>query len=180
MLIGWWTDLLLKSCSKHSLNIFVSAIDTELMTKSYFIYWLFLSCSYYSKFAWVWWLNLTYKRNPLIKKPENFSGDLRGRAVGAAGEWFGIDCSQSPISSWDRLDIPRLTVTAIWFFKCTEGAGVRKAERSMSMILRKNRGQSRFGKIVRIFGKNPDCTPSATSASISWLNLKERKNLCQA
>ena len=27
--------------------------------------------------------------------------------------------------SWDRLDIPRLTVTAILFFKCTEGAGVR-------------------------------------------------------
>ena len=26
--------------------------------------------------------------------------------------------------SWDRLDIPRLTVTAILIFKCTKGAGV--------------------------------------------------------
>ena len=167
MLIGWWTDLLLKSCSKHSLNIFVSAIDTELMTKSYFIYWLFLSCSYYSKFTWACWLNLTYKCNPLIKKPENFSGDLRGRAVGAVGEWFGIDCSQSPISSWDRLDIPRLTVTAIWFFKCT----VKQSARC-------RRSYGKIEDIVRIFGKNPNCTPSATSASISWLSLKERKNIC--
>ena len=37
---------------------------------------------------------------------------------------FDLDCSQSPIFSWDRLDIPRLTVTAILIFKCTEGAGV--------------------------------------------------------
>ena len=35
-----------------------------------------------------------------------------------------IDCSQSPIFSWDRLDIPRLTVTGILIFKGTEGAGV--------------------------------------------------------
>ena len=36
-----------------------------------------------------------------------------------------VDCSQSPIFSWDRLDIPRLlTVTAILILKCTEGAGV--------------------------------------------------------
>ena len=34
-----------------------------------------------------------------------------------------LDCSQSPIFSWDRLDIPRLTATAILIFKCTEGAG---------------------------------------------------------
>ena len=41
--------------------------------------------------------------------------------------WDGltVDCSQSPIFSWDRLDIPRLlTVTAILILKCTEGAGV--------------------------------------------------------
>ena len=37
---------------------------------------------------------------------------------------FLLDCSQSPIFSWDRLDIPLLTVTAILIFKCTEGAGV--------------------------------------------------------
>ena len=37
----------------------------------------------------------------------------------------GLDCSQSPIFSSDRLDIPRLlTVTAILILKCTEGAGV--------------------------------------------------------
>ena len=35
-----------------------------------------------------------------------------------------LDCSQSPIFSWDRLDIPRLTVTGILIFKGTEGAGV--------------------------------------------------------
>ena len=68
------------------------------------------------------------------------------------------DCSQSPIFSWDRLDIPRLTVTGILIFKCTEGAGVgdyssiflasfqtapvaaRNTKCSISMILRKNRG----------------------------------------
>ena len=37
---------------------------------------------------------------------------------------YNIDCSQSPIFSCDRIDIPRLTVTAILIFKCTEGAGV--------------------------------------------------------
>ena len=35
-----------------------------------------------------------------------------------------LDCSQSTIFSWDRLDIPRLTVTGMLIFKCTEGAGV--------------------------------------------------------
>ena len=35
-----------------------------------------------------------------------------------------LDCSQSSIFSCDRLDIPRLTVTAILIFKGTEGAGV--------------------------------------------------------
>ena len=37
---------------------------------------------------------------------------------------MGLDCSQSPIFSWDRLDIPRLTVTGILIFKGTEEAGV--------------------------------------------------------
>ena len=32
-----------------------------------------------------------------------------------------LDCSQSPIFSRDRLDIQRLTATAILIFKCTEG-----------------------------------------------------------
>ena len=35
-----------------------------------------------------------------------------------------LDCSQSPIFSWDRLDIPRLIVTGIFIFKCTERKGV--------------------------------------------------------
>ena len=39
-------------------------------------------------------------------------------------EDHAVDCSQSPIFSWDCLDVPRLTVTAILIFKCTEGAGV--------------------------------------------------------
>ena len=30
-----------------------------------------------------------------------------------------------PYFSWDRLDIPRLTVMGILIFKCTEGAGIR-------------------------------------------------------
>ena len=41
-----------------------------------------------------------------------------------------VDCSQSPIFSWDRLDIPRLTVTAILLFKCIERAGVRNYSQS--------------------------------------------------
>ena len=41
-----------------------------------------------------------------------------------------VDCSKSPIFSWDRLDIPRLTVTAILLFKCIEGAGVRNYSQS--------------------------------------------------
>ena len=36
-----------------------------------------------------------------------------------------IDCSQSPIFSRGRLDIPHLTVKDILIFKCTEGADVR-------------------------------------------------------
>ena len=61
-----------------------------------------------------------------------------------------LDCSQSPIFPWDRLDIRRLTVTAIMIFKCTEGAGVGdygsagggggQFWHSCKMILRKNRG----------------------------------------
>ena len=35
-----------------------------------------------------------------------------------------VDCSQSPNFSWDRLYIPHFTVTAVLFFKCTEGVGV--------------------------------------------------------
>ena len=35
---------------------------------------------------------------------------------------FDLDCSQSPIFSWDRLDIPRLTVTATsWFSNVPRG-----------------------------------------------------------
>ena len=35
-----------------------------------------------------------------------------------------VDCSQSHIFSWDRLDISRLTVTGILIFKCTNVADV--------------------------------------------------------
>ena len=35
-----------------------------------------------------------------------------------------LDFSQSPIFSWDRLDMQRLTVTGILIFKSTEGVGV--------------------------------------------------------
>ena len=38
---------------------------------------------------------------------------------------WDLDCSQSPIFSSDLLHIPRLTVTTILIFKCTEGVGVR-------------------------------------------------------
>ena len=37
---------------------------------------------------------------------------------------ISLDHSQSPIFSWHCLDIPRLTVTGILIFKCTEGVGV--------------------------------------------------------
>ena len=39
------------------------------------------------------------------------------------GQYLG-DCSQSPIFSWDHLYITRLTITAVFFFKCTEGVGI--------------------------------------------------------
>ena len=53
------------------------------------------------------------------------NGELQSRS-GSDRKWarLPVDCSQSPIFSWDRLDIPRLTATAILIFKCTEGAGV--------------------------------------------------------
>ena len=35
--------------------------------------------------------------------------------------FLGIDWSQSPIFSWDRLDIPRLTATAILIFNVPRG-----------------------------------------------------------
>ena len=41
-----------------------------------------------------------------------------------------VDCSKSPIFTWDRLDISRLTVTAILLFKCIERAGVRNYSQS--------------------------------------------------
>ena len=46
---------------------------------------------------------------------------MKERALGTR-KW--LDCSQSPIFSWDRLDIPRLTVTGILILKGTEGTGV--------------------------------------------------------
>ena len=64
-----------------------------------------------------------------------------------------IDCSQSPIFPWDRLDIPRLTVAGILIFRCTKGVGSRKmaarnTKRSNSMILRKNRGVNSLHRIL--------------------------------
>ena len=58
--------------------------------------------------------------------PYSDLGGGSSRTVGCLFQASGIlDCSQSPIFSWDRLDIPRLlTVTAILILKCTEGAGV--------------------------------------------------------
>ena len=54
-----------------------------------------------------------------------------------------VDCSQSPIFSWDRLDIPRLTVTAtnrphpLGSFDTHARWVARNAKLSISMILRK-------------------------------------------
>ena len=53
-----------------------------------------------------------------------------------------VDCSQSPIFSWDRLYIPRLTVTAVLFFKCTEGVGVG------DYILGGGRGEKNRGTVI--------------------------------
>ena len=60
-------------------------------------------------------------------RAENGGPKFRPRKSVQEGKFVknSVDCSQSAIFSWDRLDIPRLTVTAILFFKCTEGAGVR-------------------------------------------------------
>ena len=59
-------------------------------------------------------------------RAENGGPKFRPRKSVQEGKFVknSVDCSQSAIFSWDRLDIPRLTVTAILFFKCTEGAGV--------------------------------------------------------
>ena len=67
----------------------------------------------------------------LLYRQEKYSGLIREKKQKNSyshcyKEWHSnlLDCSQSPIFSWDRLDIPRLTVTGILIFKCTEGAGV--------------------------------------------------------
>ena len=39
-----------------------------------------------------------------------------------------LDCSKSSIFSWDRLDVPRLTVTAILILKRIKGAGVASSQ----------------------------------------------------
>ena len=65
----------------------------------------------------------------LLYRQEKYSGLIREKKQKNSyshcyKEWHSnlLDCSQSPIFSWDRLDIQRLTATAILIFKCPEGA----------------------------------------------------------
>ena len=43
-----------------------------------------------------------------------------------------LDCSQSPIFSWNRLDIPLLTVTVILIFKCNDSRLLPNRPRPLS------------------------------------------------
>ena len=82
--------------------------------------------------TFAWWMLSTFcgissRKKNISLCPETVPRMFRPRKSVQEGKFVknSVDCSQSAIFSWDRLDIPRLTVTAILFFKCTEGAGVR-------------------------------------------------------
>ena len=60
----------------------------------------------------------------LISRTQADNRALLCASIVFSTEQENVDCSQSPVFSWDRLDIPRLTAKAILIFKCTEGAGV--------------------------------------------------------
>ena len=78
-----------------------------------------------------------------------------------------LDCSQSPIFSWDRLGIPRLTVTGILIFKCTEGAGVGDYSSNRPRPLSSFDTHARWQPVTqsarsrRSYGKIEDCEQSS-------------------
>ena len=97
MLIGWRTDLLLKCCSKHSLNIFVSAIETEL-TKSYVIYWLFLSGIVLSLTQLV--SSIQFTMQSFTQGAWKFFGGLKGEGCCGSGRMIRKNCSYRWRKSW--------------------------------------------------------------------------------
>ena len=132
----------------------------------------------------------------LFRRFDNLSGPVRYFIL----LLVDLDCSQSPIFSWDRLDMPRLTVTAILIFKCTEGAGVgnysprplgsfdtnarwvaRNAKLSISTILRKNRGVwTVYSRLLLLHKTQPKMTENSDCVLIilifKWKNLKSVSN----
>ena len=88
-----------------------------------------------------------------------------------------LDCSQSPIFSWDRLDIPRLTATAFLILKCTEAAGVGDFWHSCKMAARRSRWS--YGKIE---GCEQSSSPSPSkiydiSVTGQWRHRKWARDL---
>ena len=73
--------------------------------------------------------------------------------------YFEIGCSQSPIFWWDRLDIPRLTVTAILIFKCAEGRASGIIARIMTQV---------FPRSLSSFDTHARWQPVTQSARSRW------------
>ena len=99
---------------------------------------------------------------------------------------MALDCTQCPIFSRDRLDIPRLTVTAILIFKCTEGAGVGDYSSREGLVPNRPRPLISFDTHARwqpvtqsarsrwSYGKIEDCEQSRSMLS-SFFSAKKRK-----
>ena len=94
-------------------------------------------------------------------RAENGGPKFRPRKSVQEGKFVknSVDCSQSAIFSWDRLDIPRLTVTAILFFKCTEGAGVGNYSSGAGGI-GGGGGEKNRGTVISIFLASSQTTPA--------------------
>ena len=84
-----------------------------------------------------------------------------------------LDCSQSPIFSWDRLGIPRLTVTGILIFKCTEGAGVGDTHARWQPVTHSARSRRSYGKIEDCEQSSCELTKSKFFISKKSLHLAE-------
>ena len=98
-------------------------------------------------------------------RAENGGPKFRPRKSVQEGKFVknSVDFSQSSIFSWDRLDIPRLTVTAILFFKCTKGAGVGNYS-SGAGGMGGGGGEKNRGTVISIFLASSQTTPAPSVA----------------